>query len=132
MGKDMNEKIWHKGGCHCGAVSFEVRAPKQVDLTVCNCSICSMTGFVHLIVGAEDFRLLTGADNITTYRFNTKTAAHTFCQTCGVKPFYRPRSHPDGYSVNFNCVDQTGFTRVNRSGFDGQNWENNIDGLLRK
>ncbi len=124
--------IWHKGGCHCGAVTFEVRAPAQIALTACNCSICDMTGFQHLIVGAEDFRLRTGVDNITSYSFNTHTAKHTFCQTCGVKPFYRPRSHPDGYSVNFRCVDKSGFVAVTSEDFDGRNWEDNIAGLHEK
>lgn len=91
-----------------------------------------MTGFLHLIVEADDFRLLTGADNITTYTFNTHTAKHTFCKTCGVKPFYTPRSHPDGISVNFRCVEQAGFETVTSEDFDGKNWEDNIAGLKGK
>ncbi|MBL4855054.1 MAG: GFA family protein [Robiginitomaculum sp.] len=124
--------IWHKGGCHCGAVTFEVRAPVNAILTACNCSICNMTGFLHLIVPAEDFRLLTGADNITTYTFNTHAAKHTFCQTCGVKPFYTPRSHPDGISVNFRCVEQSRFETVTSEDFDGRNWEDNIAELRKE
>ena len=123
------KKIWHKGGCHCGVVKFEVRARTNVELTECNCSVCGMTGFLHLIVTAEDFRLLSGADNITTYTFNTHAAKHTFCQTCGVKPFYTPRSHPDGISVNFRCVEKGGFETVTSEAFDGKNWEDNIAGL---
>lgn len=123
---------WHKGRCHCGRVQFEVRAPADVTLSRCNCSICQMSGFLHLIVGAEDFRLLTGTDNLTTYTFNTHTARHMFCRTCGIKPFYRPRSHPDGWSVNFNCVTKTGFERIVIEDFDGQNWEESIGGLLAR
>jgi len=122
-------KIWHMGHCHCQDVTFEVRAPANVELTVCNCSMCEMTGFLHLIVKADDFHLLTGADNITTYTFNTHAAKHTFCKTCGVKPFYTPRSHPDGISVNFRCVEQNGFKTVTSKDFDGQNWEANISDL---
>ncbi len=128
-----NEKtIWHNGACHCKAIKFEVRAPAQVGLTKCNCSICGMTGFLHLIVGEEDFRLMAGADQLTTYTFNTHTAKHMFCQTCGVKPFYRPRSHPEGWSVNFHCVDKGNFESVNIQDFDGRNWEDNIDRLLNQ
>jgi len=125
-------KIWHKGGCHCRAVTFEVCTPANVELTACNCSICDMTGFLHLIVAAEDFRVITGADNITAYSFNTHTAKHTFCETCGVKPFYTPRSHPDGISVNFRCVDQHGFDKVTSKNFDGRNWEDNAADLQSK
>jgi centromere protein V len=125
-------KTWHKGGCHCGAVTFEVCASVNVKLTACNCSMCDMTGFLHLIVSMDDFRLLTGANNITTYSFNTHTAKHTFCKTCGVKPFYTPRSHPNGYSVNFKCVEKDGFKTVTSEDFDGRNWEDNIEDLRGK
>ena len=125
------KKIWHNGACHCGAVKFEVRAPTNVELTACNCSMCDMTGFLHLIVAADDFRLLSGGDNLTTYTFNTHTAKHTFCKTCGIKPFYTPRSHPDGFSVNFRCVDQSGFETVTSEDFDGRNWEANVAALRK-
>ena len=123
----MNDKTTHKGGCHCGAVQYEVRAPAHIDALHCNCSICSMTGFLHLIVPKEDFTLLWGEDALTTYRFNTGTAQHTFCRHCGVKSFYVPRSHPDGFSVNVNCLDRTTIADIRVSDFDGQNWEASID-----
>ena len=95
----------HRGGCHCGRVHFEVRAPAQLQALDCNCSICRMTGFVHLIVPAGAFRLLSGEDDLTDYRFNTGTARHRFCRHCGIKSFYIPRSHPDGVDVNVRCLD---------------------------
>jgi hypothetical protein len=114
---------WKQGGCHCGAVRFEVLAPDEIEAKACNCSICRMTDYVHLIVDAERFRLLTGADKIATYRFNTGTAQHHFCSVCGIKSFYMPRSKPDGYSVNVRCLDdgQLWVTRIAQ--FDGQHWE---------
>lgn len=95
----------HRGGCHCGLVRFEVGAPASPKLLDCNCSICSMTGFLHLIVPATRFRLLAGADALTEYTFNTGAAKHRFCRVCGIKSFYVPRSHPDGISVNARCLD---------------------------
>ncbi|HZX80835.1 MAG TPA: GFA family protein [Lysobacter sp.] len=97
--------ITRSGGCHCGAVRFEVDAPGPLHVLDCNCSMCSITGFLHLIVPRERFRLLRGADSIGEYRFNTGTARHLFCRHCGVKSFYVPRSHPHGYSVNARCLD---------------------------
>jgi hypothetical protein len=120
---------WKQGGCHCGAVRFEVLAPDEIEARECNCSICRMTGFLHLIVAKERFRLLKGADKLTTYEFNTRTAKHRFCSVCGIKSFYVPRSKPDGFSVNVRCLDD-GVVRVTRIGlFDGQHWEEQMAAL---
>jgi len=100
----MDEFVTHRGGCHCGCVAFEVDAPATLDVLECNCSICRMTGFLHLIVPAARFRLLRGEDDLTEYRFNTGVAKHRFCRVCGVKSFYVPRSHPDGIDVNVRCL----------------------------
>jgi hypothetical protein len=97
--------VTHHGGCHCRRVRFELDAPAAIEALDCNCSICRMTGFLHLIVPASRFRLISGADDLSEYRFNTGTARHLFCSHCGVKAFYVPRSHPDGYSVNVRCLD---------------------------
>ncbi|WP_166212990.1 GFA family protein [Cognatiluteimonas telluris] len=97
--------VTHRGGCHCGRVRFEVDAPAAIEAIQCNCSICRMTGFLHFIVPASCFRLLSGEDALVDYRFNTGTAKHRFCGTCGIKSFYVPRSHPDGIDVNVHCLD---------------------------
>ncbi|MBL8602049.1 MAG: GFA family protein [Myxococcales bacterium] len=117
------EPVEHRGGCHCGAVTFSVRAPRAVRVQRCNCSLCEMLGYEHLIVPARDFTLLTGRDALSTYTFNTGTAKHHFCRHCGVKSFYVPRSNPDGYSVNLRCVDRATFDAVTYEDFDGQQWE---------
>ena len=118
----------YKGSCHCQAISFEVEAPEAVEVIECNCSICQKSGFVHLIVPLEKFKLLKGEDNLSSYRFNTKVANHTFCKTCGIKPFYTPRSHPDGVSVNLNTLD-TPIKKIKKEKFDGRNWEQNASTL---
>lgn len=120
---------WRRGGCHCGAVAFDVLAPDEVEVTDCNCSVCRMSGFQHLIVPQDRFRLLKGADKLTDYRFNTGTARHLFCAVCGIKSFYVPRSHPDGYSVNLRCLDADDFASVRVVPFDGRNWEQHAAAL---
>ncbi len=112
----------HRGSCHCGAVQFEVEVADEVQIEDCNCSICQMTGFLHLIVPQRQFRLLQGQESLTSYRFNTGVAEHLFCKVCGVKPFYVPRSNPDGIDVNLRCLS-TRPANVRIVGFDGQNWE---------
>lgn len=110
--------VTHRGGCHCGAVAFEVQAPGRLTVSDCNCSICRMSGYQHLIVPRARFRLLQGAESLTEYRFNTGTARHLFCRHCGVKSFYVPRSNPDGYSVNARCLDPATVEHVEVEIFD--------------
>ncbi len=119
----------HTGGCHCGRVRFEIDAPAQLDVTRCNCSICNMSGFLHLFVSPKAFRLKQGEEVLTTYTFGTGVAKHHFCSHCGVKSFYIPRSHPDGISVNVNCIDPDSIAGVQVTDFDGRNWEQNISQL---
>jgi hypothetical protein len=115
--------ITHSGGCHCGRVRFEVLAPAVLEVADCNCSVCSKTGYLHLIVPQSRFRLLSGADALTTYEFNTRTAKHLFCRVCGIKSFYVPRSHPEGISVNARCLDAGTVEGMQVTGFDGRHWE---------
>lgn len=121
----------YTGGCHCGAVRFEVDAAEAVEVERCNCSICKKSGFLHLIVPASRFRLLSGAESLTTYTFNTGVAQHSFCRICGIKPFYTPRSNPDGVDVNLNCLDGEP-QAVTIVEFDGRNWEQNAHQLAHK
>lgn len=121
--------ITHTGGCHCRRVRFEVDAPARLQVVECDCSICAMSGFLHLIVPADRFRLLGGHDALTTYSFNTHTAKHLFCSTCGVKSFYVPRSHPDGISVNPRCLDPGTVQSMSIAPFRGSEWEKDIDRL---
>jgi hypothetical protein len=113
----------HLGGCHCGRVRFEVVAPAKLEVADCNCSICSKSGYLHLIVPAERFKLLSGEDALTTYSFNTHVAKHFFCSTCGVKSFYIPRSHPDGVSVNARCIDGDTIESMKVVPYNGREWE---------
>jgi hypothetical protein len=115
--------VRHTGGCHCRRVRFEVLAPARVTALQCNCSICTMTGFLHLIVPKSRFTLLAGAEDLCEYRFNTGAAQHLFCGHCGVKSFYVPRSHPDGYSVDVRCLDAGTLDDVTIEPFDDRNRE---------
>ena len=108
----------HRGGCHCGRVRIEVDAPAVIAALDCNCSICRMSGFLHLIVPATRFRLLSGADALREYTFNTGAAKHRFCRYCGIKSFYIPRSHPAGVDVNVRCLDAGSVAGIDITAFD--------------
>jgi len=115
------------GSCHCGRVRFRVTADLS-HVTECNCSICSKKGFLHLIVPPERFALLSGKEVLTTYRFNTAVAQHTFCSICGIHPFYVPRSDPDKIDVNVRCLDDVDLAKIKPNAFDGKNWEHAMAG----
>jgi hypothetical protein len=116
------ERVWRQGQCHCGTVRFEVLLSYRLTVSLCNCNICYMSGFQELLVREERFRILQGADHLNGYKFG-KSANHTFCATCCILPFYRPRSHPTGwFSVNARCLDLSFARDVQYHEFDGQNW----------
>jgi hypothetical protein len=122
-------KMRYEGSCHCGRVRFVVRGDLSTA-AVCNCSICVKKGFIHLIVRPEDFELVSGREDLSTYEFNTKTAKHQFCRTCGMHPFYVPRSDPDKMDVNVRCLDGVDIERLDFATFDGKNWERAIAGEI--
>ena len=121
--------VTHQGGCHCGRVRFEVDAPAALQADDCDCSICRKSGYLHLLVSADSFRLLKGEDMLQTYTFNTGIAKHYFCRQCGIKSFYIPRSHPHGVAVNARCLDADTVESLEVRPFDGQNWEQNVSKL---
>jgi hypothetical protein len=119
----MTDTLIHHGGCHCGRVRFEVDAPARLEVLDCNCSMCAKTGYLHLIVGKSKFRVVSGMDALTTYRFNSGVARHLFCRVCGIKSFYVPRSHPEGFSINARCLDAGSVAGLTVTPFDGREWE---------
>lgn len=117
------------GGCHCGAVRFSAEIDTQREVLDCNCSICRMTGYLHVFVPHGDFSLERSEGALTSYRFGSGEAEHLFCSQCGVKSFYQPRSHPDCWSVNFHCLDHVGDWVPDIVKFDGANWEKAAENL---
>ncbi|XP_012661386.1 centromere protein V [Otolemur garnettii] len=115
--------VKHTGGCHCGAVRFEVWASADLHIFDCNCSICKKKQNRHFIVPASRFKLLKGAENITTYTFNTHKAQHTFCKRCGVQSFYTPRSNPGGFGIAPHCLDEGTVRSIVTEEFNGSDWE---------
>ena len=113
-----------RGGCHCGKVRFEIETDPSY-VSECNCSICRKKGILHHRVSKENFRLLSGESELEEYRFNTGTARHYFCRSCGIHPFTHPRTAPEDYTVNFRCLDDFDLDSptLERRRFDGQNWE---------
>ncbi|HLG90457.1 MAG TPA: GFA family protein [Alphaproteobacteria bacterium] len=119
----------YDGGCHCGRIRFRVTADLD-RVSECNCSICTKKGFLHLIVPKWQFELLSGREDLMTYRFNTGVAQHTFCGHCGIHSFYVPRSDPDKIDVNVRCLDGIDLVAIRPKPFDGKRWEEAMKGRL--
>lgn len=117
------------GRCHCGKIRFKTIISDIIEAIECNCSICYATGYLHYHLKEEDVTIIQGKEDLCTYKFNTMVATHLFCKTCGVKPFYRPRSHPNDFSINVRCLELPDFVKIRVQKFDGKNWEKNINRL---
>lgn len=109
----------YHGACHCGAVAYEIDTD-LTEATRCNCSICRRKNALMHRVPPERFRLLKGADNLTLYQWNTGTAKHYFCKTCGIYPFHHPRAAPTEYTVNVACLDGVDIAALKINTFDGE------------
>ncbi|UUP17170.1 GFA family protein [Nitratireductor thuwali] len=111
----------YQGGCHCGKVGFSVEIDLSSPIT-CNCSYCSKRGSILAFTPAENFVLERGGEDVTEYRFNTKTIAHLFCQTCGIESFARG-TMPDGTkmaAVNIRCLEGVDLYAIEPRQFDGR------------
>ena len=118
--------------CHCGAVELRATLTHGFDdIGRCTCSFCARRQAAAVTADAASVVVTKGADNLTLYTWGTGTAQHYFCKTCGIKPFYTPRSNPDGIDVNINCLD-TEAKSIQVKNFDGRNWEENAHALAHK
>ncbi|NDR56418.1 GFA family protein [Aliiruegeria sabulilitoris] len=94
------------GACHCGAVRFRVRLSDGLATARrCSCSYCRMRGAVAVSAPLDGIEILSGAENLTLYQFNTGTAKHYFCKTCGIYTHHQRRSNPEQYGVNAACLE---------------------------
>lgn len=111
----------YEGSCHCGAVRFQVSMPPPEKAWACNCSICSRSGWLIAMVGADAFHLVSGADALTDYQFGKKRVHHVFCRTCGVRSFSRGVGE-DGklvVAVNLRCLAGLDVAKLPVETFDG-------------
>ena len=121
----------YTGNCHCKNVEFSFYSTKKVTLIECNCSICKPINFMHLIIPHKNFNLINGKRFLKTYKFETKSAGHFFCTSCGIKSFYQPRSHKDCYSINYFSINNPPLVEKTIK-FDGKNFEKNLNSIISK
>ena len=116
------------GNCHCKRILFEFFCKEEVTLLECNCSICLPYRYLHLIIDYKKFSLNCNLDQLISYKFRTKVADHLFCKHCGIKSFYKPASHPNSVSINYNSIYNPPKIKAILS-FDGKNWDKAVKDL---
>ncbi len=112
----------YTGGCHCGAVRFEVEMEEPTTGMTCNCSHCSKKGFILGFAPAANFTLLSGEEGLTTYHFYKKAIDHLFCKTCGVQAFGRGKGSDgsDTVALNLRCIDDLDISTLTLSEYNGK------------
>ena len=102
MGDDRKQ---HAAACHCGTVRFRVRLTDEFNtIRRCTCSYCRMRGAIAASATLSDIEFEAGEDNLTLYQFNTGTAKHYFCRTCGIYTHHQRRSNPNQFGINIACI----------------------------
>ena len=101
-----DQRKQHNAACHCGSVQFNIRLTDEFNtIRRCSCSYCRMRGAIAVSAQLSDIEFVTGENNLTLYQFNTETAKHYFCKTCGIYTHHQRRSNPSQFGVNVACID---------------------------
>ena len=108
----------HTGGCHCGAVRYEVETSLEKVL-ICNCSHCEKKGLLLNFVDKDMFKLLSGKEHLTDYQFNKKSIRHLFCDICGTQSFAEGVTFPK-VAINVRCLDNIDITTLTLTPFNGK------------
>ena len=93
--------------CHCGAVELALHLAEGglATATRCDCSFCARRGAAAVTVPLDGLKIVRGADMLTLYEWQTKTAKHYFCSICGIYTHHRRRSDPNQYGVNLGTLE---------------------------
>jgi hypothetical protein len=117
----MAEMQTYRGGCHCGRVYYQVTTALNPVLT-CNCTYCKMRGALWTYVGPDQFKLVSGQDDLADYQFNKKIIHHLFCRNCGVSSFAtgQDETGAEGIGINVRCLDGVEIDTLTLTPFDGK------------
>jgi hypothetical protein len=111
----------HAGGCHCGAIAFELDA-EVTEAMDCNCSMCRKRGGLLAFFPREKLSLNTPKSDLGTYGFNKHHIRHHFCPKCGISPFSEGE-HPESgaaiMAVNVRCLPDVDLASLSVKQVDG-------------
>ncbi len=111
------------GACHCGRASITIpRKPEQV--TQCNCSLCSKTGFRGVYFGSDELEIAGEFDSYVRTDLKQAYLANHRCRTCGILTHWTLLSDPPHERVGVNArlfdgaLDDLPVSQV-----DGRSWD---------
>lgn len=109
--------------CHCGAVKLSVILSEPLSqANRCDCSFCRRRAAATVSVAPGDLTIVQGADNLSLYQWNTQTAQHYFCKTCGIYTHHRRRADPQDWGVNLGAISDVTLEELRAPGWnDGVN-----------
>ena len=91
-----------RGSCHCGRVSVTLpRKPEQV--TECNCSLCSKTGFRGVYFASDELSIDGEVDSYVRDDLKQAYLATHRCKMCGVLTHWTPLSDPPYERIGVNA-----------------------------
>ena len=111
----------YQGGCHCGAVKYEITMEPPTKAFACNCSICSRAGWLLAFAPMTAFRLVAGDDAQRDYQFGKKNSHHLFCGTCGIRSWSHGagKDGAESVAINLRCLVGFDWSSLPVETFDG-------------
>ncbi|KAJ7607133.1 glutathione-dependent formaldehyde-activating enzyme [Mycena polygramma] len=102
-----NQMYIYTGGCHCGAVRYQLRSPVKITtVQECNCSSCIRDAALWTYPAATAVTF-TALDQLQEYMFGRKFVFHGFCKICGVSICQRflPNTQRTDIALNARTMD---------------------------
>ncbi len=109
--------------CHCGRARITLpRRPDQV--TQCNCSLCTKTGFLGVYFPSEELHIEGEFDSYVRSDSNPAYIAQQRCRHCGILTHWVPLADPphERMGVNARLLEPELLESVTVVEIDGRSW----------
>jgi hypothetical protein len=110
--------------CHCGRAT--VRLPRKPDeVTQCNCSLCTKTGFRGVYFSSDELEIAGEFDSYVRTDLKLAYLANHRCKTCGILTHWTPLGDPphERIGVNARLIDEALLEGVPVKQVDGRSWD---------
>jgi hypothetical protein len=110
--------------CHCGRATIRL-ARKPDEVTQCNCSLCTKTGFRGVYFGSDELEIAGEFDFYVRTDLKLAYLANHRCKTCGIPTHWTPLGEPphERIGVNARLIDEALLEGVPIKRVDGRSWD---------